>query len=352
MTPEALMRQAITEGSRGGRNVRPNPRVGAALLTTAGQVVVDYHKQVGQPHAEREVLARARAQGLDVKGATLAVTLEPCAHHGRTPPCTEALIAAQLAKVYVGSRDPHPLVAGRGIDQLREAGIEVSENILRSECESLNTEWLQAYRQGFPFVRLKMATSLDGQWTAADGKSQWITGATARNRGHVLRAEADALITGAGTVTRDRPAFTARLENGGLYEAARQPYVFVLSRQHQVVLADTPLAAHPNGAEAVLLADGNLRLFLEKLLARGFTQVLVEAGPSLSTAFLAQALVNEIELFVGGRLLGGTGMRLGELAAGHLPGLELKLLSCSQLSDGDLHLRYKLLSPGSPAASG
>ncbi|MBS1982578.1 MAG: bifunctional diaminohydroxyphosphoribosylaminopyrimidine deaminase/5-amino-6-(5-phosphoribosylamino)uracil reductase RibD [Bdellovibrionales bacterium] len=330
-----LMRQALAEARLGGHAVKPNPQVGAALLSLGGELVLGHHQKVGGPHAEAQVLSECVRRGINPRGATIAVTLEPCSHHGRTPPCADALVNAGVARVIVGGLDPFPLVAGRGLERLRNAGIEVIPDVLREECEALNTEWLFAHRHVRPYVRLKMATSIDGLWTAADGESQWITGPAARARGHELRALADSLITGRGTVERDDPQLTVRLPGF----SAPQPKVWILSRTRTIDLAGRKLASLPGRAESRVVAD--LSAFLSELYQLHQFSVLVEAGPQLTGAFLAAGLFEELWAFTGARLLGGAGARLPAMAGGHLPGLELHLADVQSFPEGDLLVRWR-----------
>lgn len=341
MDAKSLMRLAIVEARKGGRATRPNPQVGAVALTRDGILLTGYHARVGEAHAEKALISEAKARGISLEGSTWAVTLEPCSHHGRTGPCADALIKEGIKKISIGSRDPFPQVNGRGLERLRAAGIEVEENVLKDDCEALNHEWLTAHRQGLPYIRVKMAVSLDGLWASESGESQWITGPEARARGHELRARSDALITGRGTVEHDDPSFTARLENGGPLEGEWQPKVWVLSRERKTDFVGKKLAVHPRGAESAVVAPGQLRAFLGSLLESGVTQVLVEAGPTLTHSFLSEGLFNELIVFKAPKILGGNGARLPAFLEGSLPGLTLKLLGAEALGEsGDLMLRY------------
>lgn len=339
MTDLELMRLALEEAKRSGRAVRPNPRVGCAILARPGSseesVVLGHHARFGGGHAEVEALAEASRRGLDVRGATVAVTLEPCCHQGKTPPCTDALIHAGVARVIVAGRDPFTRVAGKGIEALRRAGIEVIEGPGTLEAEALNREWLYSQRHLRPFVTLKIATSLDGLWTAASGESRWITGPSARARVHELRARVDALVTSFKTVEADDPELTARLPDGKL--APQQPRLFVLSKNRTPDLAPFKVARHPGWASGVRITE--LDAFLRKLHADGLHDVMVEAGPGLATAFLEGGFVRELWLFQGPRLLGGAGARLGPLAGGRLPGLELSVQGVEVFPEGDLLVR-------------
>jgi diaminohydroxyphosphoribosylaminopyrimidine deaminase/5-amino-6-(5-phosphoribosylamino)uracil reductase len=330
---KVLMRRALAEATKGGRAVRPNPQVGAALRTMDGQIYVSHHARVGEAHAERRLLETLAAQGIDVAGGELAVTLEPCCHQGRTPPCTDIVLAARLKRVLVGLRDPNPLVAGRGLELLRGSGLDVVEDVLTDECRAINREWLRSHELGRPFVTLKMATSMDGLWSAENGQSQWITGPEARQRGHSLRARVDAIVTGKGTVESDDPSFTARASDGSLLET--QPRVYVLHRGQKFDLEGRRLSKHPAGAYAVQVSD--LQAFLTERFKAGDHHLLVEAGPRLSRAFLEHELVDELYLFQESLFLGGNGARLSPaLAGGALPGKRFKLRHVETLGPSSL----------------
>jgi len=339
------MRAALAAAAQSGRTVRPNPRVGCAILTATGEVIAAHHQKFGGPHAEVEALTEVRRRGLSSQGATVAVSLEPCCHQGKTPPCTEALKQAGVARVLVAVRDPFPRVSGKGIEALLQGGIEVVEGLGSVEAESLNREWLYSQRRGLPFVTLKMATSLDGLWTASSGESRWITGPSARDKGHELRARADAIVTSLKTVQIDNPELTARNSEGKL--RPHQPRVFVLSRKGEPDLSPYKVSRHPGWAKGIQLDD--LEGFLRRLHGEGHHDVLVEAGPGLATAFLNGGFVAELWLFMGPRLLGGAGARLGALANGRLPGVEWEILDVQRFSEGDLLVRAMPRPSVSPA---
>ncbi|NCN28616.1 bifunctional diaminohydroxyphosphoribosylaminopyrimidine deaminase/5-amino-6-(5-phosphoribosylamino)uracil reductase RibD [bacterium] len=319
--PIELMKLALSEALKGGRDTKPNPRVGAVLEAQSGEVVLGFHKKAGQPHAEIEVLNECRRLGINPKGAQIAVTLEPCSHQGRTGACSKALIDAGISKVIVGVRDPHKKVNGQGIAMLREAGIQVEESILAKECFELNREWLIAQKLGRPFVTLKMATSLDGKWAADNGESKWITGEEARNKGHFLRARVDAIGTSFKTITADNPDFTARPDSKLV---DWQPRLFVFSGRSDLSFEN--LKVKDRNPTVVDLSQG-LKIALEKLfLEEEISDLMIEAGPNLSTYFLNERLVDELWLFQAPVLLGGGGASLGALSGGQLPGLSLQLV--------------------------
>jgi diaminohydroxyphosphoribosylaminopyrimidine deaminase/5-amino-6-(5-phosphoribosylamino)uracil reductase len=264
----------------------PNPWVGCVLVTRDGQVFEGATAPPGGPHAEVVALAAA---GPATRGATVVTTLEPCSHHGRTPPCADALIDAGIARVVVGITDPDPHVAGQGLDRLRQAGIETTVGV-RAEAV---TEQLAAYlthrRTGRPNVVLKLAATLDGRTAAPDGSSRWITGAEARADAHRLRAESDAVLVGAGTVRADDPSLTVRH-----VETERQPLRVVLGR-----------AAPDAKVQPALEIDGDLPDILDTLGAKGVLQVLVEGGPTVAGAFHRAGLVDRYVVYLAPALTGG-----------------------------------------------
>lgn len=288
----------------------PNPRVGCVLLSPDGRTLGAGHTQAaGQAHAEIMALRDAVARGHDVRGATAVVTLEPCAHHGRTPPCCEALIAAGVAHVVAALEDPNPQVAGRGLERLRAAGVtvELAPPALADAAREINIGFLSRMQRGRPFVRLKSAISLDGRTALPDGRSQWITSDAARADGHAWRKRAGALLTGVGTVLADDPRLDVRL-----VPVARQPLRLVLDPRGR-----TPATAkilQPPG-EARILGPGraDLPALLAALGQEGINELHVEAGPTLSGAFLDAGLVDELLLYQAPMLM-GEGRPLAELA--------------------------------------
>ena len=298
------MRRAIDLAQTAGVPRGPNPRVGCVLLAPDGSVLAEgYHRGAGTPHAEVEALAHAGARA---RGATAVVSLEPCNHTGRTGPCTQALITAGVARVVFAQSDPNPLASG-GADRLRVAGVVVEGGLLAAEAEAVNTAWTFAMTQGRPMVTWKVAGTLDGRIAAADGTSRWITGEAARAQVHELRAEVDAVLVGTGTALVDDPHLTVRDQDGR--PAARQPLRVVMGRR-------------PIPAEAAL-RDGRapLRIFAEEspeealaeLFAGGVQHVLLEAGPTLSAAFVRAGLVDRVVWYLAPKLLGAGPMAVGAL---------------------------------------
>ncbi|WP_024288184.1 bifunctional diaminohydroxyphosphoribosylaminopyrimidine deaminase/5-amino-6-(5-phosphoribosylamino)uracil reductase RibD [Cellulomonas sp. KRMCY2] len=276
----------------------PNPRVGCVLLAADGRTIAEgHHAGAGTPHAEAAALAAARASGADPTGSTAVVTLEPCAHTGRTGPCTDALIAAGVARVVYAVDDPNHAAAG-GARRLAAAGVDVVGGVRRDEGERVLRIWLHALRTGRPFVTVKIATTLDGRVAAADGSSRWITSPEARQHAHRFRATVDALAIGTGTALVDDPALTARTADGGL--DPHQPLRVVVG--HRPV----PPAArlHGPGGELVTLRTHDVAEVLGQLAAREVRHLLVEGGPRLAAAFLRSGTVDEIHAYVAPVLLG------------------------------------------------
>lgn len=288
------MRRAL-ELSRSVRALTPpNPWVGCVIETTTGEVFEGATTAVGGPHAEAVALAAARAAGVDLAGATAWVTLEPCSHHGRTPPCADALVEARVARVVVALEDPDPKVAGRGIGRLVDAGIEVLVGLMAGEASDVLAAYLHQRRTGRPFVVLKLAATLDGRTAAPDGTSQWITGPAARADAHALRAESDAIVVGAGTVRADDPSLTVRLADAPRGDPER------------VVLGSAPPQAkvHP-----CVEHDGSLEELLDRLGSEGYLQVLVEGGASVAHSFHREGLVDRYVVYLAPALFGGDDAR-------------------------------------------
>lgn len=232
------MARALRLAERGLYTTDPNPRVGCVLVRDGHVVGEGWHRRAGEPHAERNALAAA---GDAARGATAYVTLEPCSHHGRTPPCTQGLIEAGVARVVAAMSDPNPLVAGDGLAMLHEAGIETQVGLLEADAEVLNPGYLQRMRHGRPYVRCKLAMSLDGRTAMASGESQWITSEAARRDVQLLRARSSAILTGIGTVLADDPSMTVRLPADELFGVDSDDYL----RQPLRVVLDTRLRTPP-----------------------------------------------------------------------------------------------------------
>lgn len=285
MDDEQAMRRAIELASRVRCQTVPNPWVGCVLITTGGSVFEGATEPPGGPHAEAVALAAAGDRAL---GATVVTTLEPCAHHGRTPPCADSLVAAGVTRVVVGIEDPDPHVGGRGIARLRSAGIEVSVGLEAAAVQRQLAPYLKHRRTGRPWVVLKLAASLDGRTAAPDGTSRWITGAEARADSHALRAESDAVVVGAGTVRADDPALTVRHGDGA------DPL--------RVVLGKAPAGARVLPA---LELTGPLDEVLAELGRRGVVQAMVEGGAMVAGEFHRANLVDRYVVYLAPALFGG-----------------------------------------------
>jgi diaminohydroxyphosphoribosylaminopyrimidine deaminase/5-amino-6-(5-phosphoribosylamino)uracil reductase len=325
----ALARQAV--GLTG-----PNPRVGCVIVSAGGELLGRGHTQpAGQAHAEIMALRDAQARGNDVRGATAFVTLEPCSHHGRTGPCCDALVAAGIARVVASLQDPNPQVAGEGFGRLRAAGVQVEVGPGAEASRELNLGFFSRMRRGTPWVRMKIAASLDGQTALEDGRSQWITGEAARTDGHAWRARACAVLTGIGTVLEDDPRLDVRL-----VPAPRQPHLVVVDSRLETPLgarlflpgrqlfiytatddAARRTALEAQGATVVPLPGPggkvDLAAMLRDLARREVNELHVEAGHKLNGSLVREGLVDEFLVYLAPKLLGaGRGMvQIGPLAS-------------------------------------
>lgn len=284
-----LMTMAIAAGEKARYLAPPNPWVGALVVSARGVVLSEGHTQVpGESHAEVQALRRA---GEGARGATLVVTLEPCCHVGRTGPCVEAIVGAGIAKVIVGTLDPDPRVSGRGIELLKASGIDVElgveEDLVRTQLAS----YIWHRVTGRPYVVVKIASTLDGIVAMADGTSQWITGEMARRDAHVLRAQSQAVLVGAGTVRSDDPSLTARLDD-------------IVVEPLRVVLGLAPEGAK---VRPCLELSGDLGLVLDELGQHDVLQLLVEGGPTTTGSFLEAGLVNHVVWYQAAAFAGGQG---------------------------------------------
>ncbi len=339
MTASPHMLKALNIASQAMRITSPNPRVGCIIVNDQGKILGQGHTQkAGGLHAEMVALQDAANQGNSVEGATVYVTLEPCAHHGRTGPCCDALIHAKVSKVVAALTDPNPLVAGQGIDRLRAAGIEVEVGDSAHLAEQQNPGFLSRMKRHKPWVRLKMAASLDGLTALQNGQSQWITGPEARADGHAWRARACAVLTGIGTVLEDDPLLDLRLCTN-LGAAPRMPHLVIVDSQletppsaklfqHSQPGALTPrqvwiyaAADHPEkrasleamGAHITLMPNENgkvdLPLLMSDLAKREVNELHVEAGHKLNGSLIREACVDEFLVYLAPKLLGiGLGM--------------------------------------------
>jgi len=315
------MRRALRLALRGQGRTSPNPMVGAVIVKAGQLIGQGHHRQVGGPHAEIWAL---RDAGEKARGATIYVTLEPCSHHGRTPPCTDALIQAGLARVIAAVEDPNPQVSGNGVRKLQEAGIEVEVGLLGDEARRLNAPYFKHTTTGLPLVSLKAAMSLDGKIATSTGESQWITGDKARALGHRLRAIHDAVLAGVGTVLADDPKLTVRNARGRtplrviVDSRARTPADAALLTADNIapIIAVTPEA--PKKRLAALRKAGaeiwempsrggqvDLRALMQRLGEREVQSVLVESGGTLTAGLLDADLADRVYFFVAPRIIGG-----------------------------------------------
>src|SRR5438270_4017514 len=282
------MRLALAEAEKGRGRTHPNPAVGAVVVRGGRVISRGHHQKAGLPHAEVNAL---RAAGAKARGADVYVTLEPCNHQGRTPPCTDALIAAGVRRVFFGSADPNPLVDGHGARRLRRARIEVRAGVLRAQCDASNEAWFKFITSGVPWVVLKAAITLDGKLATAGRKSESISSAQSRRLVHRWRDQLDAVLVGAGTVRADDPQLTVRAVRG------RNPLRVVLGR----IPPRARLLREPG---ETLAESGPLRTILRRLAKRGITSVLVEGGAQVHGEFLRARLWDELRLFVAPKLFG------------------------------------------------
>lgn len=352
-----LMDQALVLARSACYITSPNPRVGCVLVSAGGDIIGQGHTQkAGGPHAEVMALRDATARGHDTAGATAYVTLEPCAHHGRTGPCCDALIAAGIKKVVASLPDPNPLVAGQGFERLRSAGIEVEVGSGAAESRALNIGFFSRMVRKTPWVRMKIAASLDGKTALLNGQSQWITGEAARTDGHAWRARSCAILTGIGTVLEDNPRLDVRL-----VDTPRQPHLVVVDSRLETPL-DAQLfiagrttciyaavrndakqkALEARGAAVIYLPNAggkvDLAAMLRDLSQREVNELHVEAGHKLNGSLLREGLVDELLLYSAPQLLGTA---QGMASFGPLESLQdavrLRFLS-TDLVGGDLRI--------------
>ncbi|NAO27102.1 riboflavin biosynthesis protein RibD [Pseudomonas syringae] len=365
------MARALELARKGLYSTHPNPRVGCVIVREGRIVGEGWHVRAGEPHAEVHALRQA---GELARGATAYVTLEPCSHQGRTPPCADALIEAGVTRVVAAMQDPNPEVSGRGLLRLMNAGIGVQCGVLESEARALNKGFLKRMETGLPYVRVKMAMSLDGRTAMASGESQWITGPEARSAVQRLRAQSSVVLSGADTVLADKARLTVRPDELGLdaeltsLAAARPPLRVLIDGRLRVPL-DAPFfqagsalvvtcaAASARGRyqeeghEMLALADSaghvDLRRLMGELAARGVNEVLVEAGPRLAGAFARLGLVDEFQLFIAGKFLGSSARPLLDLPLAQMSeALELNIVEMRAVGNDWRVIALPVRTPG------
>jgi diaminohydroxyphosphoribosylaminopyrimidine deaminase/5-amino-6-(5-phosphoribosylamino)uracil reductase len=333
------MRDALDEAELGRGRTHPNPIVGALVVSRGKVIAAGHHEKAGGPHAEVVALRKA---GERARGADLYVTLEPCNHHGRTPPCTEAILASGVRRVVIGSVDPNPLVHGRGIRRLRAAGLRVEVGVLRDVCDASNEMWFKYITRKLPWVMLKAAVTLDGKMAMRTGDSRWVSGRESRMLAHILRDEMDAVLIGVGTALADDPRLTSRLPSFStrrrsvtrgvpprdpvrvvVDSTARLPPTARMLRQRSgaPTLIACTLRAPPARVEALQRAGAeivrcrsdrsgrvDLKDLLRRLAGRGLTSVLVEGGARIHGSFLSRKLWDELYLFIAPKVAGEGGL--------------------------------------------
>ena len=359
------MARALQLAAKGRYSTHPNPRVGCVLVKNNRIIGEGFHRKAGEPHAERVALAHCSE---DPAGATAYVTLEPCSHHGRTPPCADGLIEAGVARVVAAMQDPNPLVAGNGLKRLAGQGIEVQTGLLESAAMALNPGFIKLMQKGLPYVRCKLAASADGRTAMASGESVWITGSAARANVQRLRAEAAAVMTGSGTVVHDNPSMNVRLTQNDLKLdqdlPVRQPLRVILdsslqTRAEQQILTlpgdSLIFTGHANlhraadyPATRIIGLDRhheglNLRQALEKLADLGINEVLLESGARLAGGMLSAGLIDELIVFQAPHLMGDSARGLLHLPAieNMQQRIELVVSDCRYYGD-DLRTIYRI----------
>ncbi len=353
------MRRALALAERGRGYVEPNPLVGAVVVRD-GQVVGEgWHQRYGEAHAEVNALATA---GAAAHGATLYVTLEPCCHQGKTPPCTDSVLRSGIRRVVIGMADPFPQVAGKGLEILRNAGLEVVAGICETEARQLNAPYLKLLATGRPYVHAKWAMTLDGKIATRTGDSRWISNETSRRRVHELRGRMDAILVGVGTVLADDPMLTARppgprtatrivLDSLGRMPAASQLVRTARETPTLIATLGNPSAElRSQGCEVLSLpaaeAGVSVPALLDELGRRRMTNILVEGGAGVLGSFLDGRLMDEVHVFIAPKLVGGSGAKapLGGLGVAKIAEA-LSLTDCRvEILDDDIHLNGKIAS--------
>jgi len=357
---EFFMQKALDLAAKALGRTSPNPAVGAVIVRDGRVIAEGFHRRAGLPHAEIEALRKVRGS---TQGATLYVNLEPCSHHGRTPPCADALLQAGLKRVVIGMVDPNPLVGGRGIRRLRRAGVAVQTGVLKERCERLNEDFTTYIRTGRPMVTLKLAASLDGRIATAHGDSKWISGELSRRLVHEMRNRVDAVVVGVGTVHADDPQLTCRIRGG------RDPLRVILDGRLSI-RSNARVCTQGSTAKTLVVTSKDPRLrrkreeleakgvevlclpgkqgcvqflpLLQELARRGLKYVMIEGGGQVAAAALKERVVNKVLFFYGPKLLGGDGRpMIGALGVDRVAaGLKLHTIELHQLRDDVLVSGY------------
>ncbi len=360
---QTYMRRALELAERGLYTTTPNPHVGAVVVKDNRIIGEGWHQVAGEPHAEVLAMRDAKAKLGDaaVKGAALYVTLEPCSHHGRTPPCADLIVAEGVTKVVAAMEDPNPKVAGQGFAKLRAADIDVRVGLLESDARELNIGFISRMTRGLPWVRLKVAASLDGKTALANGKSQWITGPEARKDGHAYRARSCAILTGIGTVQQDNPQLNVRE-----VATSRQPLKIIVDSNLQIALdakilnegrvlivcaTDNETLLKPlvdKGFEVMALPNSSgkvdLPVLMRELARRNLNEIHVESGFKLNGSMLRERCVDELLIYFAASIIGHTGQGMFNLP--ELTDLDerlkVRIHRVSQLGGADLRLIARL----------
>src|SRR5512145_2068651 len=341
MSDEHYMKLALKLAAKGKGYTSPNPMVGAVLVKNNRIIGQGYHQCCGQNHAEVNAILNATE---NVSGATLYVTLEPCCHHGKTPPCTDKIIQHKIAKVVIGATDSNPLVACQGISRLQSAGVEIKAGVLEDECRNLNEVFFHFMETGQPFVTVKYAQTLDGRIATATGQSQWISSPASLKFAHQLRAEHDAILVGIGTVLKDNPTLTVRRVRGrnplrivvdsGLVISMEANVLQNLS-QTPTMIATVKNASDPHfqelartGAEMLAIEPDeqnrvNLKVLLQRLAAKNISSVLIEGGAQIITSALKDNLVNRLVTIIAPKIIGKGIEATGDLNIRNLEGAKI-----------------------------
>lgn len=322
MTDNEYMKIALKAAEKGLGFVNPNPMVGAVIVKNNKIIGIGYHHKYGEPHAERDAFANCTE---DCSGSDMYVTLEPCCHYGNNPPCTEAITERKIKRVFIGSSDPNPLVAGKGVSFLRENGIEVIEGILKNKCDEINEIFMHYITTGLPFVTMKYAMTMDGKIACYTGESKWITGDKARNNVHYDRLKHAAIMVGAGTVIKDNPMLTCRLENGRnpqriicdtllktpinsniVKTAAEIPTIIATSCDDFKKISEYERL----GCRIIKISRKNGHINLNELIKKigemKIDSVLLEGGGQLNWSALNCGIVNKIQAYIAPKIFGGT----------------------------------------------